>query len=722
VGVFSGLPVLLACFSAAGTAAGDEPEGAASLDPVVVTATREARPVREIAGNVTVITRDDLDRTSATSLSDVFRYVPGADAARSGTRFGSEGVILRGLGGNRVVVELDGVPVSQQFAIGNFSNATRDLVDAGQVETVEVLHGPASALYGSSALGGVVSIRTPTPADLLAAGQRTGLALSQGYRGSDDTWSGRGSFAATGGPLSGLGLASYHKGHEPDASAADGADRQDAETVSGLVKLGWALPDGDILTGMAYRYDSTVDTDITSVLGAGRFRTTTRLEGSDESRMDLVVAEYRFRGRWVDGGTLRAYLGTTSFDQSTVDERAASSRPVRIDRRFEYDQDTAGVAADLHHVFGWGGRMHRVGLGAEYTTSRIDELRHGSELGLEDGLVSDTVLGETFPVRDFPRSDTDEIGLYLQDEVVFGGVTTIAALRFDRYRLDPKPDAIYREDNPATVPVEIDTDEISPRLGVIVPLGDSLDLWAQYAHGFRAPSFDEANIGLDIPLFNIRAVPNPDLEPESSDGIDAGLRWRGARARVGASVFYTRYDDFIESKARLGLDPDSGRILFQSRNIGDARIWGAEATADLVLSSWVPGLSVVGSAYWARGENRDTGEPLNSVGPPQAVLGAHWVSPGGRAEVSLFGTFTLRHSDLDETAGELFEAPGHGVYDLFVAWRWTGDLVARLAIENLGDKTWWRWADVRGMAPEEPVLALMSQPGRSVSVNLSKGF
>jgi hemoglobin/transferrin/lactoferrin receptor protein len=709
------------CLGAA-AAAGGEPGDAVALDPVVVTATREARPVREVAGNVTVITREELERVSATSLSDVFRYAPGIDAARSGTRFGTEGVILRGLGGNRVAVELDGIPVSQQFAVGNFSNASRNLIDVGQVETVEILHGPASALYGSAALGGVVAIRTPMPADLLAAGQRTGLALSQGYSGSDDTWSARGAFAATGGPVSGLGMISYQNGHEPGAAAADGADRQDVETVSGLVKLAWALAGGDVLTGMAYRYDSTVDTDITSVLGTGRFRSTTRLEGSDESRMDLVAAEYRFEGRVVDGGTLRAYLGKSSFDQDTVDERAAAARPVRIDRRFGYDQDTAGLAADLRHAFGWGGRTHRVGFGAEYTTSRIDELRHGSELGLADGLASDTVLGETFPVRDFPKSDTNEIGVYLQDEVVVGPVTAIAALRFDRYRLDPKPDAVYREDNPATVPVEVDSEEFSPRLGVIVPMGDSLDLWAQYAHGFRAPSFDEANIGLDIPLFNIRAIPNPDLDPESSDGLEAGVRWRGPRARVDLSAFYTRYDDFIESKARLGIDPESGRILFQSRNIGDARIWGAEARAQVALSSWVPGLSVQGSAYWARGENRDTGEPLNSVGPPQAVLGATWVSPAARAEVSLFGTFTLRHSDLDETAGALFEAPGHGVYDLFVAWRFTGDLVARLAIENLGDKTWWRWADVRGMAPDEPVVALMSQPGRSVSLNLSKGF
>ena len=103
----------------------------------------------------------------------------GVDEARQEQR-GAEVVDqLRGVGGRarlvlvhaadagdpaRVALELDGVPLSQQFSIGNFSNATRDLVDVGLIQRIEVLHGPASALYGSSALGGVVSMTTPEPA------------------------------------------------------------------------------------------------------------------------------------------------------------------------------------------------------------------------------------------------------------------------------------------------------------------------------------------------------------------------------------------------------------------------------------------------------------------------------------------------------------------------------------------------------------------------------
>ena len=123
-----------------GTAAESEGENGDAapvvLEPVVAVATRENRPLREVAGTVTVVTREDLDRTLTTSLDDVFRYTPGIDTTTTGTRFGTEGVIIRGIGGNRVAMELDGVPLSQQFAVGNFSNATRDLVDTGLIGNI----------------------------------------------------------------------------------------------------------------------------------------------------------------------------------------------------------------------------------------------------------------------------------------------------------------------------------------------------------------------------------------------------------------------------------------------------------------------------------------------------------------------------------------------------------------------------------------------------------
>jgi hemoglobin/transferrin/lactoferrin receptor protein len=648
--------------------------GAVLLDPIVAVATREDRPLREVAGNVTVVTREDMDASLSTSLDDIFRYVPGVDVSGSGTRFGDDGFILRGIGGNRVALELDGVPLSQQFGIGNFSNATRDLVDIGLIQRIEVLHGPASALYGSSALGGVVSMTTPAPADLAADASGRGFFLSQGADSADDSFHTLGAASLSGERLSGLGMIGVRSGHERDTAAGGDPDRQDYDSRTALAKLVYDDALGNQLRGMFYGYDSDVDTDVQSVLGTGRFRSTTRLEGSDDYRFEMAALEYGFTAdRWVDGGTVRIFGTSTDIEQDTVDLREAAARPVRIDRKFKYDQDARGVSFDLTRRMTLASVPHRLGIGAEWIRSDIEESRDGSELGLDDGQTSATVLGETFPVRDFPKSDVDEIGAYVHDEMDLGRVRLIGALRYDRYELDASPDAIYREDNPATEVVDISEDEFSPKLGLVVELSNSMNGWMQYSHGFRGPSFEDANIGLDIP---------------------------------------------IETKIRLGVDPESGRILFQSRNIDRARIYGVEFDAAVSLQRWVSGLELRAAAFWARGDNREADEPLNSVGPAQAVLVGSWTSPSGRTEATLAGTFTRRHSRLDESGGELFEAPGYGIADLFLTQRWGGHLLVRAGFENLLDKTYWRWARVRGFAPDDPAVPRLSEPGRSVSMDL----
>jgi hemoglobin/transferrin/lactoferrin receptor protein len=691
----------------------------AILAPMVTVATREDRPLTEVAGNVTVVTREDLDRSLTTSLDDVFRYTPGLDAASAGTRFGTESIVIRGIGGNRVAMELDGVPLSQHFAVGNFSNAIRDLVDVGLVERIEVLHGPASALYGSSALGGVVALKTPDPETVISSARSRGFFLSQGLRSADESLHTVGAAGAGSERLGALGMIGVRSGHEREAKAAEDRDRQDYDSLSGLAKLVYETGGGYRLRGLYYGHDSEVKTDTRSVLGAGRFRSTTRLEGDDQYGLDLFATELELApSRLLDGGVLRAWTGTTDIRQDTVDERATAARPVRVDRRFDYGQDTLGLSFDVRRIVTLGSRDHRLALGAEWTGNRIKESRTGSEVGLDDGAVTNTVLGETFPVRDFPVTDVDEIGLYVHDEVEFGRTRLIAGLRFDRYDLDPDPDPVYAEDNPAVEAVGITEDEWSPRLGLVLHLTTGLDGWLQYAHGFRGPSFEDANIGLDIPMFNIRAIPNPDLKPETSDGLEAGLRWRANWARVNANIFYTRYDDFIETKVRLGIDPESGRLLFQSQNIEEARIYGAELEADLSLDAWIRGVSLRASAYWARGDNRETDEPLNSVGPAQAVLAASWSSRRGLTEATVMGTFTRRHSRLDKSSGDLFEAPGYALFDVFISQRLGGHLRVRAGIENVLDRTYWRWADTRGLSPEDPVVPLLSQPGRTVSMDL----
>lgn len=274
---------------------------------------------------------------------------------------------------------------------------------------------------------------------------------------------------------------------------------------------------------------------------------------------------------------------------------------------------------------------------------------------------------------------------------------------------------MYLEDYPFAELVSLTESDLSPKLGVIYKLSPGMDVYLQYSHGFRAPPYADANISLEVPLFNFRAIPNPDLKSESSDGFDLGLRWQGVDSSLRLSVFHTRYEDFIESKVRLGIDPDSGRLLFQSQNLDETRIEGIEAGWSVRWDSF----GFDGSAYYARGVNKENNEHLNSVGPSQAVLGFSWASQSRRSEVRLKSTLTDSWSSLDETAGELFKPSGHAVFDLFLTQKLGASTTMRAGLHNLTDRTYWNWSDVRGLSPNDPILPYLAQAGRSASVSLN---
>ena len=146
------------------SAAGDEP---LDLDPVVVVARRLPQHLSAVAAQVTVIDSGDIQRSLAEDIDGLLKYEPSLELQTSGSRFGTSSINIRGIEGNRVYTEVDGVPLRDQFIIGAYSNAGRLAVETDRVKRVEVLHGPASVMYGSHALGGVVSISTWDPADLL---------------------------------------------------------------------------------------------------------------------------------------------------------------------------------------------------------------------------------------------------------------------------------------------------------------------------------------------------------------------------------------------------------------------------------------------------------------------------------------------------------------------------------------------------------------------------
>lgn len=700
----------------------------AELQPMVVVASKSPRPVQDVAGTVHLITSEDRERLIAQDLDQMLRYLPAVNAERSGTRFGLTGINIRGIGGNRVALEVDGVPMRDQFAVGSFSNAGRDLIENHLIRRIEILNGPASTLYGSDAVGGVLAISTWDAASLLAGSRDDWYAaISGSYQGADSS---EVVTITTAAEQAGFGLvasATRRTGEQLENQSDSGLldDLQDRESISGFARFDWRQGNGNQWRFTVNHLRRDTQTRIASLLGTGRFRTTTALLGDDCDEQTQAAVNYSLAVLpGFDEARLLIYYQTSDTFQRSSETRDLANPPLQLRRDFRYQQRSAGAELDLEssHVLGAG--RHRLGLGLEYRYTRINELRDASQTDLITGQVSNRVLGEVFPVRDFPVSDISEWGLHVHDEIRFADYSwsLIPAVRLDHYRLRPDPDNIYLEDNPLSPAVSVSSLALSPKLGLVYPFADHWSGFAQYARGFRAPPFADANIGLDIPLFGIRALPNPDLQSEKSHGVELGIRRWAPGGQFSLSGFYTRYDDFIESRARIGIEPVSGVLLFQSRNIERARIYGAELSWTQKLETWHGGLrgwQWHTAAYWSRGDNLVSRQPLNSIAPPQAVVGLQWESADGRWYSGLTGTLTRRQDRIDTSEGERFVTPGYVLLDWLWGWRAASWLQVRGGVFNVTDKKYWRWLDVAAFAPDDSVIEVLSRPGRHLALNLS---
>jgi len=701
-----------------------EETGMMDPDPVVVVASKAPRPMSAIAGQVSLIDAGKIEDFLLEGLDDLLRYEPGLNTETSGTRFGVSGVNIRGIGGNRVAIEVDGAPMQNRFALGSYSNGGQSLVETDRIKRLEVLHGPASSLYGSDALGGVMAFTTWDPDDLLARGQGSHwYGLRVGYQGQDDSRVASGSAAWATGSHGLLFSATIRDGHESDhgGSSDTPVDPQNWDSEDYFLRYTYDTQAANRLRFTVEDFQRSSLTQVNSILGYSRFRSTTALSGDDRDTFRRLQLDYEFSTDFWDMGIVRAYSTESETRQLTLEERANAREPSRYERYFQYETKLDGIELNLFRTMAWGATDHRIGAGIEYLKTGTEEIRDGFQQFLADGSITKTVLGETLPVRDFPNSSVDEWGLFIQDEISLGkGWELIPAVRWDRYDLDPEPDALYLEDYPDTEIVEVNEEEFTPRLGIVKQFDDGWNLYGQYVKGFRAPPHEDANIGLDISVFRFRAIPNPDLKSESSDGYEVGLRQFTRARRFSMAFFETDYDDFIESRAPLGIDPDNGYLLFQSRNINKARIRGFDMRLEQELGAWRDGLSdwtLNTALYWSEGDNLDNGEALNTVSPPQAVLGLSWNSPDQNWHAHWTGTFTRRQEDIDQSAGARFETPGYSVFDLSAGYRFNNRLDLNFGIRNLTDRHYWRWSDVSRLSPADPMLELLSRPGRSYSLS-----
>lgn len=736
------LALLLALPAVAAAADAADSADVNELQRVVVSATRTERAVEDVAATVSAIDRERMNRELVRDLKDLFRYEPGIEVGANSERFGLGDIRIRGLGGNRVRVLVDGISVSDSFSIGSFSNAGRNFVDLDTVKEVEVVRGPSSALHGSDALGGVVSFVTKDPADYLKDGAGSYFGLKAGYDGKNESLFGGATAAFGGERWSGLVVLNHHQGEETGNQGGNAAldarrtrpNPQSNEGRSLLTKLVYAPSDRQRFRLTVEGSEDQTDTQVfsargtaLSMPGAPQVRVLSQTGDDHQTRARVAFAHEIDSLDSVLADSLRwqVYRQDSETTQRTREQRVSViggrevSPTLRL-REFDFDQRVYGAEATAHKDFATGAVEHTLTYGFEYEDTEFRQKRDGRAVNLTTGAVSSVISPDTFPVRDFPVSKTRNAGVFVQDEIRFadGEFRLVPAVRVDRYELRPQQDPIWNADNPGVKISDLSKTSVSPKLGAVWHFAQDWSLFGGYQRGFRAPPYNDVNLGFTNLQFGYTAIPNPDLKPETSDGYELGLRFSTAAAYAQLSVYSNDYKDFIESNRQVSAPPQTPLIVFQSQNVAKARIRGVELRGGVdfgQLSDRLVGWSLRGAAAWSEGEDKTADRPLESIAPLTATLGVAYDRESWGVELA--GRFAHRKTDLP--APNRFATPGYGVLDLLAHWDFAPGAKFNVGVFNLADKKYWDGANLPGLSAGSAIVDRYTAPGRNLGMSVA---
>lgn len=732
-----------------------EPAARGALLPkIVVSATRTEAAEDEVPATVSSKTPKDIERQQARDLKSLLDDEPGIAVRQQPARMsavfgatgrgGNEGINVRGLEGNQVLLQSDGVRLPMAYSSGPFVAGRGDYIDVEAFKRVELLRGPSSTSYGSDGLAGAVSFVTKDPSDLLTLGQPFQGAVKLGYASADKSWVTVPSLALREGPFEAMLLASLRRGHEPanrgDVDAQNWTrttpNPQDRESDYLLGKLVYKLDASHQFKLTAEHLDRTVRTDpIHSVAGMPFVNANvSSANAQEEVQRTLGKLDYQFidaRNPWLQRA--QAYLYTQETENRQLGEERYNSPPASWSRRTrdtQYGERSLGLGGQMEGQFG-DAVAHRVLVGLDVSDTRVTSLKEGAHYDASGALITSgsASASTTLPNQSFPNTDYRVFGAFVQDEISIGSVSVTPALRFDRFELVPEAgNPLYTRNN-LVAPSSLQDQALSPRLGVVWKLAPMAQPYAQYAHGFRAPTPWQVNGGVSNTGANppYRSIGNPDLKPETSDSFELGLRGRQGDVRYRAAVFKSRYRNFIISdtdvtaSTTVPLDPGmaANTRTFQSVNAARAEIDGYELGA-----AWrfLPGWSVEASYAHAKGDQvqNDATTPLATIEPDKGVLRLQYQREGvWGGEFVLIGQRGQRRPHV----ATAHVPKGYVTADLSAWWDLSPRIQLAAAVANIGDAKYALWSDLRGLSSTDAALAdAYTQPGRNFSASVRYQF
>lgn len=536
------------------TAKAKDSSSTATMEDMVVTATRTEEPLKDIPGRIEVITRAQLKEMPAETVDQALSYISGVHQERSyGLTSHSTTVSLRGMGNQqgRTLVLVDGVPQNT----ADMGSVNWNRLNLEDVQRIEVLKGPAAAIYGDNAMGGVINIITVKPTKFFQGS-------TTGSYGTNADWKFRAVVAGrTSEDKTGLYARVSALTHSNRGYVNVPSEQRDIFTRKSFIdqktmnaKLGY---DFTPTTNLEFQY-----TKDKQIMGEGEemFAYLGKQRGYES---DIWQGRFNFGyEQW--SGMVNAYFSDVHY--ARVMEKMKSYKIANYSRTdVLVNRRNYGILTNLSKV--WGPNKFTVGF--DYKVGVMD----GTDYARTPPYTFATDYGK---LRNLGVFGQDQIKL-LDDTLIF-----LAGLRYDsattydgHYDTNSTTKSLYRYTQEYS---DHTWDDWSPRISVKYFFLPNWSAYASYGHAFRAPILDDMyRTGM---MMGAIKVSNPYLGPERSDSFEIGSDYQPAdNLKFSGSGYYSQVYDYMGT-VTVGYDSVARMPLKQSQNIGEVHIWGFELNAE----------------------------------------------------------------------------------------------------------------------------------------------
>ena len=700
---------------------------------ITVTGTKSESTVKDYAGSVDVIDKDDYDKSPSVDIRNLLKNVPGV-TTRKTTRSGVRGtpgisdVNIRGLDGDRILFLIDGIRLPDRYEYGGYYNLGQaDYVDFSFLKSIEIIKGSISSLYGSDALGGLIYYRTLEPYDILENGSNFNVEIPFSYFTEDNGTAFSNKIAIK---LSENLSALFIYTNEISGATKTAAPSRYIDDVknygdNALLNLQYDVSEESSLNFIFedINRSSRIDSSSANLEGmSSAFSNYEKLISNTLTDRTRISAEYSYDSNnesafiqkvnstiyWQDArvnDNFRRVVG--SFDQTREEDKIYSLTNTLIGANSDFSSDI--VLFDNVHMLGYGFDI------SENDGSRTRQTR-------------DLSTGVTETVKDTPDTKTLRARLYLQDQFSLGDFNFTAGLGYDYYALDAKNDLIYNPNKENYILASDQSYQVfSPKFTVSYQPSNKSSIYARYSQGFRPPVWYELSSSFANPAFGYITLSNPDLNPETSHDFEIGYKLNGDNYATTFATYYNRYSDFMASFAQAGtytLPGDTRELnAFQTQNVSDAEIYGVEFTGIYYFSHQQDGFYIGNVFAWSEGNNLTDGIPLETIVPVTNRFSLGYQGSDDRWLVSVGMVYTGRPRLSNDYQEAPFYIPSTSLtFDLEAYWSISDSISLNASVNNLTNETYFNFQDVRGRNNANGDILRFSQPERNFQIGAKFKF